>query len=376
MESGQVRARRALQASRYRQRRAHAGRLDAPAAAAFVKTFVPPTHALRWEPVAEASQVEVRRLRAEDAVQLAACFERCYGSTYTYPEFYDPECIVDRIVEGSLRSAVADAGGERIVGHIGLTVRHKHAICVEAGNSVVDPAFRGHRLLARLGALLHQLCVDDGFIGYHHYPTTAHPIMQKAAAAVGPEMGLMLAHIPAETSYQEMDVRVRERIAALISYTPLAPAPRREVFAPTRYATLVERLYEQARFPRSLRSASADPKGGSAKVTVARSEHRRSSTITVHQTGDDLDSIVERELAQASLEVLHVDLLMNEPHLDHTIDVLHRQGFVYCGLLPEFLEYDVLRMQRVTRPTANTFRPELATDGGRALLREILADRR
>lgn len=87
-----------------------------------------------------------------------------------------------------------------------LTQRHPDARTVDAGNTIVDPRFRGRQLVIRLGLHLNELCANEGFLGYHHYPTTAHAIMQELSVAdEGTETGVMLAYIPAGTEYRELE---------------------------------------------------------------------------------------------------------------------------------------------------------------------------
>ena len=55
-------------------------------------------------------------------------------------------------------------------------------------------------MAAHLGA------VEGGFLGFHHYPTTAHPVMQKLAVECGGiETGIMVDYIPAGTEYREIE---------------------------------------------------------------------------------------------------------------------------------------------------------------------------
>ena len=57
------------------------------------------------------------------------------------------------MADGSLRSVIAETADGRIVGHMALTIKHPGARAVEAGNTVVDPEFRGQRLALRMGVV-------------------------------------------------------------------------------------------------------------------------------------------------------------------------------------------------------------------------------
>ncbi len=53
-------------------------------------------------------------------------------------------------------------------------------------------------LKGRLGLALGEVLVSEGAVGFIHFPTTAHPVMQRALlSAGGRETGVMLAYLPA-----------------------------------------------------------------------------------------------------------------------------------------------------------------------------------
>jgi Acetyltransferase (GNAT) family len=95
-------------------------------------------------------EIIVRRLIPEDAPALTVLILRCYGETYGPSVFYDTPALAKLISTKKLCSVVAEAG-QRIVGHMGLTVRHPESIVCETGNTVVDKSSRGQGLLLKLG---------------------------------------------------------------------------------------------------------------------------------------------------------------------------------------------------------------------------------
>ena len=234
-------------------------------------------------------EVEIRALRADEAAGLVACFRRCYGDSYVMPDFYDESSIRRRLEEGTLRSMVAVDPVDGIVGHMALTVRDPGAQAVDAGNTVVDPRHRGGHLAARLGASLVELCREQGFAGFLHYPTTAHPVMQRLAVQGGGiETGLMLGYIPSGTEYRDVPGAVHgDRLAAVVVYQPIAADRSCAVFVPRRYATMLERLYRKCGLVRTLRAGaealaagtdareSFDPRRGLRRLEVLRAGGRR-----------------------------------------------------------------------------------------------------
>ena len=129
--------------------------------------------------------IEVRRAEPADAEGIVACFRRCYADTYPTSLFYDAEALAEAIHARQRECIIAVTSSETpvVAGHMANTVHSAERVTAELGNTVVDPAFRGQRLMGRLGAALSQWCQQQGYTGYVHYPTTAHPVMQQASVA-------------------------------------------------------------------------------------------------------------------------------------------------------------------------------------------------
>ncbi len=321
--------------------------------------------------------VEIRALAPEDATALTRCFRRCYGDTYPAAELYDPEAIRRRLEDGTLRSVVAVTTPGEIVGHTALSVRHPAACVAEAGNTVVDPAYRGRGLLRELGLMLAERCRSDGFAGFVHYPTTAHEVMQRASVkAGGIETGVMLGYVTAGAEYLGIeDERPAGRLAATVVYQPITPLPRREVILPERYGALLEELYLELGVERTFGPSRRPPLGRSS-VRTAHGAREGILRHTVDAIGADLDEpIVAPPGTQRALPVTLIDLPLADPGIEHAVEALTRSGFFYCGLMPGFAAGDVLRLQRLGEKASDADRPKLANAGARRLLDYIVADR-
>jgi len=329
------------------------------------------------EPDRPTSAILIRPLAAEDAPALARCFERCYGDSYVADFFYDPARIQSRMAEGLLRSVVAvDPSGD-IVGHMGLTLRHPGALTADAGNTVVDPRVRNQGLAARLGAGIFELCREAGLVGFHHYPTTAHPIMQKLAVqGGGVETGVMLDYIPAGTRYRELvDGAAEGRTAVVVVYQPLADAPARDVFPPQRYAKTMTSLWERAGLRRSPRDPAPSLPPAPTLLESVRDARRGLVRLEVEIAGADLRERVTVANKGAGAEIVHVDLRLSDPGVSVAVEALRPEGFFFCALLPEYRDGDVLRLQRLPDAAGGPVFPELATPRARGLLDFIAWDR-
>lgn len=319
--------------------------------------------------------VAIRRLRAADAVSLVACFRRCYGGTYVAEVFRDPVGLAARVAEGALRSVVAVAPGGAVVGHMGITLHAPGALTAEAGNTVVDPRYRGQHLATRLGAELGRLCLASGLVGFHHYPTTAHPVMQKLAVqGGGVECGVLLDYIPAETRYLGFERSGVGRLAVVSVYQPLAAAPARRVRLPARHRDTVLRLYARAGLERRSSGSGAPLPAADARLAVWHEASRGLLRIRVESAGADLAPRVAAAAARQPHAGVLVDLPLAEPAGPAAAEALTGAGFFFGALLPEYLPSgDALRLQR---PAAEPRAPQLATPGAEALLAYGLEDRR
>ena len=321
-----------------------------------------------------SQEVAIRRLIAEDVPELKACFERCYGDSYVVGDFYDPERLRERIASGRLRSVVAESGDGQIVGHIGLTLRHPDARTVDAGNTIVDPRFRGRQVVVRLGLQLNALCADEGFLGYHHYPTTVHAIMQELSVAdEGTETGVMLAYIPVGTEYREFEGEpLSERPAATVVWRPFAPCPARKVYLPSDYAEVISTMYSRAKLERELGASAAEMDARDTIMETHDDPRRGLLRFEVRRPGRNLVHAIGAAIGESKAEVVQVDLPMSDPVTPAAANALRDDRFLFCAVLPEYLNGDVLRLQRLGSDALP--RPNLVNRGAQEIFRLIERD--
>ncbi len=319
-------------------------------------------------------EVAIRRLVAGDVRELKACFERCYGDSYVVGDFYDLDRLRERITSGRLRSVVAESANGEIVGHIGLTLRHPDAKTVDAGNTIVDPRFRGRQIVVHLGLHLNALCADEGFLGYHHYPTTVHAIMQELSVAdEGTETGVMLAYIPAGTEYRELGGEpLADRTAVTVVWRPFAPCPPRTVYAPADYSQVIGVAYSRARLEREFATSLADVNAQEGIVETLHDPRRGLLRFEVRRPGRDLPRVIAAAISDKTAEVVHVDLSMSDPATPAAANALRNDRFLFCAVLPEYLAGDVLRLQRLRSDALP--RPDLVNPDAQEILRLIERD--
>ena len=320
----------------------------------------------------DSEVVEVRPIVAGDAPGLAVLIERCYGDGYPKQVMYRPDELAALIEAGDFSGVVAEADGS-IVGHIGYSWPSREASVVEAGTTVVDPQWRGQGLMMNLAVALAGLIASDGASGFVHFPTTAHEVMQRASlGSGGRETGIMLAYLPPDTR-DRTAASGPDRIAVTVVYQPVAPAAPQEIFIPARYEELILGLATSLGLERSVAGPPVEPAGGS-ELTRAFEESRGLERVGVERIGSDTGARVEEIAGQSPATLIHVDLPMDDPGIDHATGQLLELGFAFAAWLPGWDGRDVLRLQRIADPTPAELAPDLFSPEARGLMEMIGAE--
>ncbi len=315
----------------------------------------------------------VRPIVAGDAPGLAALIERCYGDGYPKQVMYRPDELAALIEAGDFSGVVAEADGS-IVGHIGYSWPSSEATVVEAGTTVVDPQWRGQGLMMDLAVALAGLIASDGASGFIHFPTTAHEVMQRASlGSGGRETGIMLAYLPPDTRGRSEPAGDGGRLAVTVVYQPVAPAAAQEIFIPARYEELILGLATSLGLERSVAGPYVEPAGGS-ELTRAFEESRGLERVSVERIGSDTGARVEEIAGQSPATLIHVDLPMDDPGIDHATGQLLELGFAFAAWLPGWDGRDVLRLQRIADPTPDELAPDLFSPEARGLTEMIGAE--
>ena len=323
--------------------------------------------------------IDVRLLAPEEAALLIGLLRRCYGETYIDPSFYSEVAVAELLKSGRLHSIGAFTGADELVGHMGITVRAHGGITADAGMTLVDPAFRGRGIARRVAVGLAQQSVALGLVGVHDYPVTVHAATQRIGAGFGVDTGLMLANMPADVVFQEMDTPAAgSRSSSLIRWLPFGRAPERSVYLPERYQAQIEALYAEANLSRSVLRCGAPLCEEPSELKRLYDERRRILRVVLIVAGADLASRLESETratADRGGVIAHADLSLSDPATPAATRVLRAQGFFFAGLLPEYRDGDVLRMQWLSDSVDFATLSVLASDSTRKTESFVVQDR-
>jgi serine/threonine-protein kinase RsbW len=329
--------------------------------------------------LSSGDDITVRLVAPEEASLLIGLIRRCYGETYIDPSFYSETVVGERLASRWLHSIGAFRNAGQLVGHMGITVRMHGGITADAGMTLVDPAFRGRGIASRVAVGLAEQSMALGLVGVHDYPVTVHAATQRIGAGFGVDTGLMLANVPGDVVFQDMQTPAPgSRTSSLIRWLPFGLAPERSVYLPERYRAQLETLHAKANLPRTVLRPDDHLAEHESELGGTYDERRQILRIAVTRAGSDLASRVEtatHEAARRGGLVAHVDFSLSDPVTPAATEVLRTQGFSFAGLLPEYRDGDVLRMQWLAESVGDAAFSVLSTDSTREIESFVLSDR-
>jgi serine/threonine-protein kinase RsbW len=320
----------------------------------------------------EDVQLDIRMMRPEESAALSRAVYRSYGYSYDWDDIYYPERIQELQESGLMRSCVAVSAGE-IVGHLAVMVEHLDSPVGEAGQAVVDPRFRGHRLFEKMKTFLAEDSRNRGMYGLYSEATAVHPYSQRGNIHLGAkETGYLLGYIPTTVSYKDIgDERVGRRGSIALMYLRVNEEPEREIHLPAPYEGVVRRVIERNGLRRTIADDSDVRELASSRVSVNIRRDHNLAFVQVDEPGADLREVVRirlRELCLHRIDCIYVDLPLSHPATRHAGGSLEELGFFFGCVVPEARKGDVLRLQYLNNVEIDPDHVSTASGFGRDLL--------
>jgi anti-sigma regulatory factor (Ser/Thr protein kinase)/GNAT superfamily N-acetyltransferase len=307
-------------------------------------------HVLRTPVAPEDTPLEIRMMRPEETAELSRCVYRSYGYSYDWDHIYYPDRIRELQESGLMRSCVAVTTEGDLVGHLAVRLGGPDSWVGEAGQAVVDPRFRGHRLFERMKTFLAERARDWGMYGLYSEATAVHPYSQKGNLDLGArETGFLLGYIPASVSYKEIgEDREGRRGSVALFYLRTNPEPERAIHPPAVYREAVKRVVEHNGLHRTEEDGSDAEMPTSSRISVDVRRDHNLAFLKVEEPGADLQELVRvrlRELCLHRVDCIYVDLPLSHPAVQSAGASLDELGFFFGGIIPELRDGDVLRLQ-------------------------------
>ncbi|MEX2254400.1 MAG: GNAT family N-acetyltransferase [Acidimicrobiia bacterium] len=328
------------------------------------------------------TEVETRAMTADDADGLARLTWRTYGYTYQHHEFYRPDVLAELIESGAMRSWIGIAPDGEIIGHTAFMCPHDTPLVVEGGRAMVDPRYRGHKVMQHLFVHWKEWVDEHGVYGLYGDAVTAHTRSQ--ALGGGPDrpvIGLLLGYLPPTVAFRRIVTEATPRRQAVVmGYTPFRPMPEATVHLPETDRAWIERIYDTNGIPRTYGPSDGALADATSTIDAQVYGDIGLALLDITCAGHDLHAVALdrlRSLRTAGIDVVYADLPLDDPTTSAAADELSRLGFSFGGVIPLWRGAggDVVRYQHVGDIDVQADEIEILSDMGKELLTYVLKRR-
>ena len=328
---------------------------------------------------ASTAPVTLRSMTPEDAIAVARCTYAVYGYSVPDDYLYVPDRMREMLQGGLLEICVGATPDGEIVSCLTREVARLGAPVGYLGEGMVDPRFRGHRLLEQMLAFFQRRTAAQGMLGLYGEAVTVHPFSQKSNLALGfSETGVQLADEAPTVVFKQIDgAPTTKRTATVVNFLKTNDSPPRTVYLPAQHQAMIQRIYERGQFVRQFGTAPAGSVAlpGSAQLRVEVFPNWSEAGIFVTAYGADLVDLVRfrlRELRLRRIDWISLDLPLSHPGAQQLCAPLEALGFFFAGVIPELVGDDVLRLQYLNEVEADLDSVQLASDFGKELFAYVV----
>lgn len=300
----------------------------------------------------KSEEVTLRLMRPDETVSLARLIYRVYGYTYPHEDIYYPEKFASLLESGLVTSCIAVNEQEEIVGHLGVFLETPEDHVGESALAAVDPRYRGRGLFPRMKKMMMDEIADKGILGLYSRAVTVHVASQKSNVKMGAkETGFVLAHSPPTAIFKKMktdEVEIRRTVA--LFYVLVVPDTEQTVFLPYKHQEILGKIYKHTELKRVLKMADPDnvDLAPHSEIHSHLLPEMSSAFLRVKEYGTDFMDELQlqiQDLNQRRVELIVLDLPLKDPNTAILCPEIEKMGFFFCGLMPEYLDGDALRLQ-------------------------------
>ncbi len=285
----------------------------------------------------------------KNGYQISQLIYKCYGYTYPNEDLYFPERVEKLNQEGKVISMVAiDKKYNRIIGHYGLE-RYGMENIAEFGQAVVEPDYRGRKLLYKMRESLEETAKDLKIKGVFSQPVTSHVSSQVVNVKFSAKpCGISFGLVPREFNFKKMEVKsLSERETCLMYYKPFV-FEMKNLYIPKKHRKIVEKIYENM--------GIKTKEGKDIKIfqeSVFDAKYNAPwgfGIIDVPKIGFDFKKSLKSTFYQLKLstqaDVFFLNIPLTDCPLDEYISAIEELGFFFCGILPYALNgKDIIRFE-------------------------------
>ncbi|MCX6165879.1 MAG: GNAT family N-acetyltransferase [Ignavibacteriae bacterium] len=323
-------------------------------------------------------QIEIRPMKSEEYYKLERLVYKTYKYTYSGDFVYYPERTKELIENDMLISTVAVTSKGEFAGHIAVEKFHKDSQIAELGMLMVDPIFRERHLGELLVEESIQNAKNKGLLGLYSEAVTIHEYSQKAVIKTGgKETGIMLGYIHKEQSFRKIKEEQLARQSAVLFYTRLNTEPERFVYLPQEHSAIIKKIYSYGNFKRTYKKSNPDALESDKQTifNVAINQVKNVAHLDIVSYGNDIEKALKihlRELLLHKIDVIYLNVPLSNPYAQHFNKLIESNGFIFCGIVPEYKDGDILRYQYLNNIDLKPESTVIVSDMGKELFDYVI----
>ena len=339
--------------------------------------------AQKAEPAPLDEELHFRMIEPADVLDLTRLTYRAYGYTYMGIAYF-PEKLKELLDYGYMKAVVVHNSKNEMIANLGLFFDKPGSKVADSGMAIVDPRYRGHNLFKRMKAKAVEHGRETGMYGLYSESVTIHPYTQKGNITLGAkEIGSLIAFTGEHISFKKInDEGLSQRQAVMLYYLKINEEPQREVFIPEPYKEMITSIYDDLGLSRKLNYFNrykniSELSGITISETVFKPD-LNSAIISIEKYGEDIVPLVQnsvKELCMKKVDTIYLELPLSDPNTMFLVPKFRETGFFFGGVIPEFRNGDILKLQYLNNIYIDPEKICVASDNGRKILSFILSDR-
>lgn len=300
----------------------------------------------------EEETFDIQLITPEDAEDISKLIYRTYRHSYHKDKLYFPRQIALSIANKEKFGAITRTSRGEPAGYFAVLRSTDSDIC-EVGEAVVAVKHRRKGLMKKMLGILIENARERGLKGAFGEATAAHTISQRVNARFGfHSTALLLAISPSMALAGFEEKAYSQDVCSVVDFLRLVPVPRREVYLPAAYRSLLLDIYKSLEMEVADQEPASPPDLPEFSILEVEIDYDdKNALIIVRRYGRDFVEQVEQtliDLDNNGVNTAYIDLPLFDPRTPGQLEGLTAQAFIFAGLMPLFhQEKDYLRLQRL-----------------------------
>lgn len=285
--------------------------------------------------------ITIRRMKPDEAIKVAQAVYRTYGHSYSYDHVYFPEKLSELNLSGKIVTAVAVDDSGDVVGTVSILKWDQTPNVAELAQGLVIPTHRNYGIFSRLHSFLKEEGRHMGLEGFFALATTRHLFSQKTALKDGSrQCAALLNFFESTLQYKGFEEPLKGRVAVVVHYDELIPRTPKSIYAPSRHADFIQKIYQHLGIPVVIQGDQQNPDSGDyeeLRSNLTARPRQKYARINVKSCGPNFMNYLKntvRDLLFHDFEVINLFLSLYDPKTMDLCPQIEQLGFFFAGVVP------------------------------------------